>query len=143
MGRDVIGIAKTGSGKTLGFMMPAYVHLESMRKAGSISKANPGPFVLVLAPTRELAMQTAKLCKGFESSGFSSVCVNGGVDKWEQVNAFRRGLHICIATPGRLIGLIEEGRASISNVNYLVMDEADRMLDMGFEPAIRSIMGSI
>jgi len=144
MGRDVIGIAKTGSGKTLGFMMPAYLHLQGSLKKLPMSRANPGPITLVLAPTRELAMQTAKVCNEVEgNSGMTCHCIYGGVDKYPQVQALQKGLHICIATPGRLLGLIREGKCSLKRVTYLVLDEADRMLDMGFEPDIRAIVGHI
>jgi len=89
---------------------------------------------LVVAPTRELAMQTYDNAKEFgEPLGIKSYCVYGGVQKFEQKNALRKNVHILIATPGRLLDLINEGACDISNVNFLVLDEADRMLDNGFE----------
>mmetsp|Transcript_17553 Transcript_17553/g.34274 ORF Transcript_17553/g.34274 Transcript_17553/m.34274 type:complete len:616 (+) Transcript_17553:30-1877(+) len=144
MGRDVIGIAKTGSGKTLAFMFPAMVRMIHQCKSKPINSKNPGPLTLVLAPTRELALQTAKVCDELEqTTQVRSACIYGGVDKNPQVQALRQGLHVVIATPGRLLGLIREGKCSLAQVNYLVLDEADRMLDMGFEPDIRAIVGQI
>jgi ATP-dependent RNA helicase DBP3 len=98
---------------------------------------------LVVAPTRELAMQTYDNAKEFgEPLGIKSYCVYGGVQKFEQKNALRKNVHILIATPGRLLDLINEGACDISNVNFLVLDEADRMLDNGFEQDIRKIISN-
>jgi ATP-dependent RNA helicase DBP3 len=141
-GRDVIGIAETGSGKTLGFLLPALIHILDQPKIGNGDRA--GPIMLTLSPTRELAMQTAAVA---ESSGLpvgiKSTCIYGGVDKNMQKKALKQGVHIVIATPGRLLGLIEEKALTLNRVTYLVLDEADRMLDLGFEPDIRAIVGMI
>lgn len=132
-GRDVVGIAQTGSGKTLAFLLPAVVHIN----AQPAMKPGDGPVVLVLAPTRELAVQIQEECRRFGStSGIKSVCVYGGVSKGPQARDLQRGVEIVIATPGRLIDFLENGTTNLRRVTYLVMDEADRMLDMGFEPQV-------
>jgi len=139
-GRDIIGIAETGSGKTLTFVLPG---LERIRKAGAPDGGRAGhvPRMLVVAPTRELAMQSAKVIDGVvEGSGLRSICLFGGVPKQEQRQALRGGVDILVATPGRLADLMEEGECDLSRVSYLVLDEADRMLDQGFEQAIRGIV---
>jgi ATP-dependent RNA helicase DDX5/DBP2 len=132
-GRNVVGIAQTGSGKTLAFLLPAVVHIN----AQPAMKPGDGPVVLVLAPTRELAAQIQEECSRFgSSSGIKSVCVYGGVSKGPQARDLQRGVEIVIATPGRLIDFLENGTTNLRRVTYLVMDEADRMLDMGFEPQV-------
>jgi len=142
-GRDVIGIAETGSGKTLGFVLPALIHILDQKPVGK-AKGDQGPIVLVLSPTRELAMQTHEVC---ESAGaqvqLKSVCIYGGMPKDQQKAALRAGVHFVVATPGRLLSLINEGHCSLARVTYLCLDEADRMLDMGFEPDIRAIIGNV
>lgn len=139
-GRDMIGIAQTGSGKTLSFLLPAVIHI----LAQDPLKPNDGPIVLVLAPTRELAVQIQEECVKFgSSSGIKSTCVYGGVPKGIQVRELRRGVEVVIATPGRMIDMLEGGMTNCRRVTYLVLDEADRMLDMGFEPQMRSIVSQI
>lgn len=138
-GRDVIGVAKTGSGKTLGFLYPAFLGILN-RKWGN-KDPRYGPTVLVLAPTRELAVQIQEECIKFgQSSGIYCTCVYGGSPKGPQLGAIRRGVHIVIATPGRLNDFLEQRQIHLNQVSYLVFDEADRMLDMGFEPQIRRII---
>eukprot|EP01114_Cavostelium_apophysatum_P006291 TRINITY_DN1753_c0_g1_i3.p1 TRINITY_DN1753_c0_g1~~TRINITY_DN1753_c0_g1_i3.p1 ORF type:complete len:621 (-),score=257.72 TRINITY_DN1753_c0_g1_i3:46-1908(-) len=141
--RDIIAIAETGSGKTLAFGLPGLVHLEELKsKKGKYDEKKPS--ILVLSPTRELAMQTAVV---FEESGhhgkFKSVCVYGGVPKSAQIGIIKKGVHVVIATPGRLIDLMGDGSVDLSQITLLVLDEADRMLDMGFEPAIRQIVAEV
>ncbi|KAI8604208.1 DEAD box RNA helicase [Dissophora ornata] len=137
-GRDIIGIAETGSGKTLAFTLPALMHIRGQKE---FSVKPKGPTVLVVSPTRELAMQTQEQCAAAgKSSGIKSVCIYGGVSKDDQRRAIRQGVHIIVATPGRLLDLLEDGSCNIDAVSYLVLDEADRMLDTGFEEAIRSIL---
>ncbi|CAM9795581.1 unnamed protein product, partial [Choristocarpus tenellus] len=103
-----------------------------------------GPIVLVVAPTRELAVQIKEECDKFgHSSDIKNTCVYGGVPKRGQVIDLQRGVEIVIATPGRLIDLLEAGKTNLRRVTYLVLDEADRMLDMGFEPQIRKIVSQI
>ena len=102
------------------------------------------PSTLVMAPTRELATQIQDECRKFDtSSGMSSVCLYGGAPKGGQLAEMRRGVHIIIVTPGRLNDFLEAGQVRLNNVDYVVMDEADRMLDMGFEPQIRKIINQV
>ena len=139
-GRDVVGIAETGSGKTLTYCLPAIVHIN----AQPLLAPGDGPIVLVLAPTRELAVQIQQECTKFgKSSRIRNTCVYGGVPKGQQIRDLSRGVEVCIATPGRLIDMLESGKTNLRRVTYLVLDEADRMLDMGFEPQIRKIIGQI
>ncbi|KAI4154159.1 MAG: hypothetical protein LQ340_001849 [Diploschistes diacapsis] len=139
-GRDVVGIAETGSGKTLTYCLPAIVHIN----AQPLLAPGDGPIVLVLAPTRELAVQIQQEATKFgKSSKIRNTCVYGGVPKGQQIRDLARGVEVCIATPGRLIDMLESGKTNLRRVTYLVLDEADRMLDMGFEPQIRKIIGQI
>jgi ATP-dependent RNA helicase DBP3 len=147
-GNDVIGIAATGSGKTLTFGLPGMTHLKAvMAKKSSANRK--GPLMLVLAPTRELAMQSEVVLKAAGalcSPPVRSICVYGGVPKYEQRLALRpkQGLpvEIVVATPGRLKDLMEEGVCNLSECSYLVLDEADRMLDQGFEKEVRAIIAA-
>ncbi|GBE61469.1 DEAD box polypeptide 17 [Babesia ovata] len=139
-GRDVIGIAETGSGKTLAFLLPAVVHINAQH----LLRPGDGPIVLVLAPTRELVEQIRQQCTQFgASSRIKSSVAYGGVPKRQQSYELRRGVEILLACPGRLIDFLESGVTNLRRVTYLVLDEADRMLDMGFEPQIRKIVSQI
>jgi len=139
-GRDVVGVAETGSGKTLSYCLPAIVHIN----AQPLLSPGDGPIVLILAPTRELAVQIqVEINKFGKSSRIRNTCVYGGVPKGQQIRDLQRGSEVCIATPGRLIDMLESGKTNLRRVTYLVLDEADRMLDMGFEPQIRKIIGQI
>lgn len=136
-GRDFIGIARTGSGKTLAFGIPAIMHITTKRK----SKKSKNPVCLVLSPTRELAQQISDvLCEAGKPTGVQSVCLYGGVDKHHQKASLRSGVDIVIGTPGRLQDLMEMGACNLKEVSFVVLDEADRMLDLGFEPAVRAIL---
>ncbi|XP_035902026.1 ATP-dependent RNA helicase dbp2 isoform X1 [Anopheles stephensi] len=136
-GLNMVGVAKTGSGKTLGYMLPAIVHINHQKPDPSVR----GPLVLVLAPTRELAQQIQQVATDFGSSSYiRNTCLFGGSSKGPQASDLRRGVEIVIATPGRLIDFLESGTTTLQRVTYLVLDEADRMLDMGFEPQIRKIL---
>ncbi|XP_073042782.1 DEAD-box ATP-dependent RNA helicase 5 [Primulina eburnea] len=138
-GRDFIGIAATGSGKTLAFGVPAIMNVLSRRKSKIAVKRNP--LCLVLSPTRELAQQISDvLCDAGRPCGVQSVCIYGGTSKGPQISALKSGVDIVIGTPGRLKDLIEMGVCRLKEVSYVVLDEADRMLDMGFEPEVRSIL---
>lgn len=139
-GRDVVGIAQTGSGKTCAYILPAIVHIN----AQPFLNRGDGPIVLVLAPTRELAVQIKEECSKFgKSSKIKNTCIYGGAPKGRQIADLDRGVEIVIATPGRLIDFLETGKTNLRRVTYLVLDEADRMLDMGFEPQLRAILGQI
>lgn len=136
-GRDMVGIADTGSGKTISFVLPALIHA----KAQVPLREKDGPIVLILAPTRELCNQIEEVVS--EYAGFfnlRSAAVYGGASIVPQKKAVMRGTEILVATPGRLIDLHEQGFCPLSRVSFLVLDEADRMLDMGFEPQLQSII---
>jgi len=139
-GRDFIGIAKTGSGKTLAFLLPGMVHISHQQPL----QRGDGPIVLILTPTRELAQQIQEVANTFGQGGrIRNTCVYGGAPKGPQLRDLERGVEICVATPGRLIDFLEMGKTNLKRCSYLVMDEADRMLDMGFEPQIRKIVEQI
>jgi ATP-dependent RNA helicase DDX5/DBP2 len=139
-GKDMVGIAETGSGKTLAFLLPAIVHIN----AQPYLSRGDGPIVLVLAPTRELACQIQEECNRFgKSSKIKNTCCYGGVPKMQQSRDLQDGVEIVIATPGRLIDFLESDRTNLKRVTYLVLDEADRMLDMGFEHQVRKITSQI
>ncbi|EOA40091.1 hypothetical protein CARUB_v10008785mg [Capsella rubella] len=140
-GRDLIGIAKTGSGKTLAFGIPAIMHMLNKNKKSGKGSKNVNPTCLVLSPTRELAVQISDvLSEAGEPCGLKSICVYGGSSKRPQINAIRSGVDIVIGTPGRLRDLIESNELRLSDVSFVVLDEADRMLDMGFEEPVRFIL---
>ncbi|XP_018568758.1 DEAD-box ATP-dependent RNA helicase 20 isoform X2 [Anoplophora glabripennis] len=139
-GRDLVGIAQTGSGKTLAYMLPATVHINHQQRP----QRGEGPIALILAPTRELAQQIQKVAHDFGSTTMiRNTCIFGGSPKGPQARDLERGVEIVIATPGRLIDFLEKGTTNLQRCTYLVLDEADRMLDMGFEPQIRKIIQQI
>jgi ATP-dependent RNA helicase DDX5/DBP2 len=137
--RDVVGVARTGSGKTLAFLVPCFLGI--LDNKWGPKEARNGPTGLVLAPTRELAVQIEEQATKFgRPNNIFSVCCYGGAPKHQQLNAIRQGVHLIIATPGRLNDFLESRQVLLTNVAYVVFDEADRMLDMGFEPQIRKIL---
>jgi len=137
-GRDVIGIAETGSGKTLAFSIPGLAHLSQRVQTEG---RNGLPMMLIVAPTRELAMQSQDVLEvAGRCCGVRSLAVYGGVAKYEQRKALQKGVEVVVATPGRLIDFMQEGVCDLSQVSYLVLDEADRMLDQGFERDVRAII---
>ncbi|CAG9855600.1 unnamed protein product [Phyllotreta striolata] len=139
-GHDMVGIAHTGSGKTLAYILPAAIHINNQP---ALSRGD-GPIALVLAPTRELAQQIQVVANDFgRSTQIRNTCVFGGAPKNPQARDLQKGIEICIATPGRLIDFLEKGTTNLERCTYLVLDEADRMLDMGFEPQIRKILSQV
>ncbi|KAM4041225.1 putative ATP-dependent RNA helicase DDX43 isoform 1-T2 [Anomaloglossus baeobatrachus] len=136
-GMDLIGIAQTGTGKTLAYLLPGFVHLDLQPIP---SHERDGPGMLVLAPTRELALQVQAECSKYKYKDFKSICVYGGGDRKSQINVVTKGVDIIIATPGRLHDLQMNEIVNLRSITYLVLDEADRMLDMGFEPQIMKIL---
>jgi ATP-dependent RNA helicase RhlE len=135
-GEDVIGCAETGTGKTAAYLLPIIQNLSSQTR--------PGIRVLVLAPTRELALQIQKNYGEFNHvKGNRSVLVIGGANMRTQIADLRRRPTIVIATPGRLLDLKERGAIDLSTIEVLVLDEADRMLDMGFLPAIKRVLAML
>lgn len=141
-GEDVLAAAQTGTGKTAAFLLPTMnnlPHVPRSRARGRV--AAQGPLMLVVTPTRELAQQIEEVCRAIaRRTGHTSVTVVGGVSYNPQRDKLKRGCDILIATPGRLQDLIDQGACSLDQVQVLVLDEADRMLDMGFLPAVRRIV---
>ncbi|XP_061601138.1 probable ATP-dependent RNA helicase DDX43 [Cololabis saira] len=136
-GEDLIAIAQTGTGKTLAYLLPGFIHMDGQ----PIPRAEQGgPGMLVLTPTRELALQIETECNKYCYKGFKSICIYGGGDRRKQINLVKTGVDIVIATPGRLNDLQMNELINLRSITYLVLDEADRMLDMGFEPQIMKIL---
>eukprot|EP01032_Pedospumella_encystans_P026370 gene26370-29792_t len=155
-GKDIISVAKTGSGKTLGFLLPGFHNILNNKEKvgeeksegrrserGTFRRSYNAPQVLVLAPTRELSNQIAAEALKYRDAGLDTVALYGGASKGEQVRGLRNGANVVVATPGRCNDLIEDGAFDVSKIKYLVLDEADRMLDMGFEPQIRQIIDQL
>ena len=139
-GHDIISVAKTGSGKTCGYLFPGFINIQ---KRGGRSQGG-GPMAIVLAPTRELATQIQDETLKFGSSvACYSVVVYGGASKGYQLRSLRSRPQIVVATPGRLNDFLEMGAVDLRESSYVVLDEADRMLDMGFEPQIRKILQKV
>ncbi|XP_059382921.1 probable ATP-dependent RNA helicase DDX46 isoform X1 [Carassius carassius] len=142
-GRDLIGIAKTGSGKTIAFLLPMFRHILDQRPLGE----GEGPIAVIMTPTRELALQITKECKKFSKSlGLRVVCVYGGTGISEQIAELKRGAEIIVCTPGRMIDMLGANNGRVTNLRratYVVMDEADRMFDMGFEPQVMRIVDNV
>uniref|UniRef100_A0A8P4K808 Probable ATP-dependent RNA helicase DDX46 n=1 Tax=Dicentrarchus labrax TaxID=13489 RepID=A0A8P4K808_DICLA len=142
-GRDLIGIAKTGSGKTIAFLLPMFRHIMDQRPL----EESEGPISVIMTPTRELALQITKECKKFSKLlGLRVVCVYGGTGISEQIAELKRGAEIIVCTPGRMIDMLGANSGRVTNlrrVTYVVLDEADRMFDMGFEPQVMRIVDNV
>uniref|UniRef100_A0A336KUY9 ATP-dependent RNA helicase DDX42 n=1 Tax=Culicoides sonorensis TaxID=179676 RepID=A0A336KUY9_CULSO len=135
-GRDIIGIAKTGSGKTAAFLWPMLVHIMDQKEL----EPGDGPIGLILAPTRELSLQIYNEAKKFgKIYNIQVVCCYGGGSKWEQSKDLEKCPEIIVATPGRMIDMVKMKATNLRRVTYLVLDEADKMFNMGFEIQVRSI----
>ena len=148
-GRDILAAAQTGTGKTAAFLLPTMSklgHVVPPAKKGDRGRRRNaargrGPLMLVITPTRELAQQIDEVCTTVaKRTGHTAVTVVGGLSYGPQKQALARGCDILVATPGRLVDLIEQGAANLDEVGVLVLDEADRMLDMGFLPQVRTIV---
>jgi ATP-dependent RNA helicase RhlE len=131
-GNDLIGCAETGTGKTAAFLLPSIQRLLRQKKNGVK--------ILIVAPTRELVSQIEKEYISFSNKQLRCVSIIGGASMKKQVNALRRGVNVVIATPGRLLDHVKRGTINLSMVETLILDEADRMLDMGFLPDIRQLL---
>lgn len=130
-GRDVVGIAQTGTGKTLAFGIPMIQQLSQNKGQG-----------LILLPTRELALQVNEVLQSIgQKSGLRTAVLIGGASSFQQIQAIRRNPHIVVSTPGRLIDHLRQKNFSLDKVKIIVLDEADRMFDIGFAPQIRQILG--
>lgn len=139
-GRDVVGIAETGSGKTAAYTLPMISHIMAQRRL----EKGEGPIALIIAPTRELAEQIHRETRKFgKFHGLRSCAAFGGLHKYNQIKELRAGVEIAVCTPGRMIDLIRSKACTLHRVTYVVLDEADRMFDLGFEPQIRELLGQI
>lgn len=139
--RDIIGVAETGSGKTLAFLIPLLTWIQTLPKIERLETVDQGPYAIILAPTRELAQQIEEETLKFGTPlGIRTVVVVGGLSREEQGFKLRLGCEIVIATPGRLIDVLENRYLVLNQCTYIVMDEADRMIDMGFEPDVQKIL---
>jgi len=140
-GRDVLATAQTGTGKTLSFLIPI---IEMLQKPDSQRMEGLGAQALIVLPTRELAMQVEQAFKAVRPSPvYSAALVVGGMNERPQIEAIRRGVRVIVATPGRLEDYLKRRLVRLDRIKILVLDEVDRMLDMGFEPAIRRIVSMI
>ena len=138
--RDLIGCAQTGTGKTAAFILPILQYLALNKRQSAHGRAR----VLILAPTRELAAQIHESAATYgRHLRFSHAVIFGGVSQLHQVQALNRGLDILVATPGRLLDLMQQGHASLDAIEIFVLDEADRMLDMGFFPDIKKVIAKL
>lgn len=138
-GRDVLGRGRTGSGKSYAFLLPTAARLTDGQRA-----ATRRPRALVLAPTRELALQLAEAVEPLsQATGLSTATVFGGVGQNPQVRKLQRGVDVLVACPGRLLDLMGQGHADLSDIEILVIDEADHMADMGFLPMVRRILDQV
>jgi ATP-dependent RNA helicase RhlE len=146
-GRDVLATAQTGTGKTLSFLIPILEMLQkvdSQKTGGRDAHALPNAQALIVLPTRELAMQIEKSFRAIRTSQAQTVAlVVGGMSEQDQLQTIRRGARLIVATPGRLEDFLKRKLVRLAGVKILVLDEVDRMLDMGFEPAIRRIVSGI
>ncbi len=154
-GKDVVASAQTGTGKTAAFMLPTLQRIAGEKHGGAEkpnaaakhnakrddTKRNAYPRALIITPTRELAAQIDAVAKSIcASTGQQAVIVTGGARYKHQITALQKGCDVLVATPGRLIDLLDKKHASLENIQVLVLDEADRMLDMGFWPSVHCIM---
>lgn len=141
--RDVIGVAVTGSGKTAAFLLPLLVYISELPPLSEVN-ANKGPYALIIAPTRELVQQIETEAKKFaDPLGFRCVSIVGGHSIEEQAYALRNGAEIVVATPGRLVDCIERQLLVLEQCCYIIMDEADRMIDLGFEESVNKILDAL
>ena len=143
--RDLLGCAQTGTGKTAAFAIPVLQLMQQDRAYYPVDRAQPRKIqTLVLTPTRELAMQIEESFKAYgKNLPFNRLVVFGGVSQYHQVAALRRGVDILVATPGRLLDLISQRHISLQHIKYFVLDEADRMLDMGFVNDVKRIISKL
>eukprot|EP00444_Apocalathium_aciculiferum_P028529 CAMPEP_0183442212 /NCGR_PEP_ID=MMETSP0370-20130417/87457_1 /TAXON_ID=268820 /ORGANISM="Peridinium aciculiferum, Strain PAER-2" /LENGTH=691 /DNA_ID=CAMNT_0025631757 /DNA_START=80 /DNA_END=2159 /DNA_ORIENTATION=- len=142
-GKDLVGVAKTGSGKTLAFLLPGFIKIRKLKKAGEVDTAK-GPALLCMTPTRELCFQIFSDAEKFgKPVQITAACAYGGAKKSEQEWKIKEGPDCLIATPGRLNDFCNNWVVDCSQVRYCVLDEADRMLDMGFEPQIKEILDRV
>jgi len=139
-GHDMFGCAQTGTGKTAAFALPILQLMHKNRKPGGRREIK----ALILAPTRELASQISENFTAYGANlGFNHAVIFGGVSQFHQVNALKKGIDILVATPGRLLDLMQQGFIKLNHIEYFVLDEADRMLDMGFIHDIKKVLAKL
>ena len=139
-GRNLVGVAETGSGKTLSFVLPALNHIHNQNP----KPTRDGPIVLIIAPTRELANQIHTVARDYgQKLGIRTACVYGGTSKLPMAKLLQQGVELVVATPGRLLDLMNFGDVNLNRTSFVVLDEADRMLDMGFERDLRKILSKV
>lgn len=139
-GNDILAAAQTGTGKTLAYLLPIFDQMTRRREEGSLKKSTH-PAALVLAPTRELAQQISECAQVIaKATGFRTLTVIGGKKYTTQIEKLKKGCDVLIATPGRLIDLAHQNAVSLEHIHHLVLDEVDRMMDMGFWPSVSSIV---
>lgn len=140
-GRDLLAAAQTGTGKTAAFTLPLLQRLLDLGRTGDRSRPGRAPRALVLTPTRELAAQVNDSVRNYgQFTPLRAAVIFGGVGMQPQIDALRRGVDIVIATPGRLLDLVGQGYVKLNEIDFLILDEADRMLDMGFIRDIKRIL---
>ncbi|CAK77432.1 unnamed protein product (macronuclear) [Paramecium tetraurelia] len=140
-GYDLIGVAETGSGKTFGYLLPGLIQIKCQNYGSNFRNRINGPEILILAPTRELVMQIAQQVSLFmKPNNLTVATAYGGQNRDQQAQQIKRNPDILVACPGRLKDFLQEGILDLSKVTYLVIDEADRLLDMGFEDDVRFIV---
>lgn len=142
-GRSLIGISKTGSGKSLAFILPAILKCIEIKKKDLDRDPKRDPLVLVLSPVRELATQLETEVSAYSRGSVSMHCVYGGKEKKNQEMGFFRGLDILVATPGRINDFLGDRTIGLSHVKYLVLDEADQLLNLGFYEQIKDILDTV
>ena len=140
-GKDVLGSAQTGTGKTAAFAIPILQHLYNKRQEHNRSRNIK---TLIITPTRELAIQIGESFSTYgKYTGIRNTVIFGGVKQASQTNALRHGIDVLVATPGRLLDLMDQGYVRLNDIEYFILDEADRMLDMGFIHDIRKIIAKL
>lgn len=141
LNRDIIGVAETGSGKTAAFLIPLLTWIQTLPKLTRLEDTEYGPYAIIMAPTRELAQQIEEETIKFGGPlGIKTVSIIGGISREEQGFKLRQGTEVVIATPGRLVDVLENRYLVLEQCTYVVMDEADKMIDMGFEPEVQKIL---
>ncbi|CAJ0578912.1 unnamed protein product, partial [Mesorhabditis spiculigera] len=139
--RDIIGVAETGSGKTCAFLIPLLSWITSLPKMERQEDKDEGPYAIILAPTRELAQQIeVETKKVGELLDINTLAIIGGASKEDQGMKLRMGVEVVIATPGRLLDVLENRYLMLNQCSYVILDEADRMLDLGFEADVKKIL---
>merc|ERR1719171_1596816 len=141
--RDLIAVAETGSGKTAAYMLPLLSYVKKLPPLDDTT-AQDGPYAIVLAPSRELILQIEEEARKFSAFCSARVCsVVGGRDAEQQAFSLRQGVEVCLATPGRLCDAIDKRHTVLNQCNYIVLDEADKMVDLGFEDYVRRVLLAI